>query len=42
MSILVLLATLPTDKNALRFWVLQIYNATHIGALVTNGISVAS
>jgi hypothetical protein len=29
-----LLTPLPTDKNALRFWVLQGYNATHIDPLV--------
>jgi hypothetical protein len=30
-----LLGPTPTDKNALRFWVLQRHNATHIRALVT-------
>jgi hypothetical protein len=34
--------TLPTDKIALRFWVLQGYNATHISALVTYETSVAN
>jgi hypothetical protein len=42
MSIKALLGTLPTNNNALRFWVLQGYNATHIRALVTNGTSVAN
>jgi hypothetical protein len=29
------------DKNALRFWELQSYNATNIDALVTHGIIIA-
>jgi hypothetical protein len=36
----VLLEIIPTNKNALRFWVLQRYNATHIRALVATGIGV--
>jgi hypothetical protein len=41
MSIEALLETLPTDKNALRFWALQRHSATDIHALVTKGIIVA-
>jgi hypothetical protein len=40
MYILALLGIVPTDKNALRFLVLQGYNATHICALVTIELSV--